>query len=157
VSERSAPFLEIGRVARAHGLRGSVVVDLITDRHERLDPGSVLSSVQGDLRVVASRPFGARWLVDFEDVVDRSGAEQLAGTVLRAEALDDPAELWVHDLVGCEIVEADGSKRGRVVAVQANPAADLLVTEGGALVPVTFVTESSAGVVHIDAPPGLFD
>ena len=77
--------------------------------------------------------------------------------MLRAVAIDDPEELWVHDLVGCEVVEADGTPRGRVVELQANPAADLLVLAGGALVPLTFVVDVAAGRVLVDAPAGLFD
>jgi 16S rRNA processing protein RimM len=151
------PVLEVGRVARAHGIRGSVVVDLVTDRIERLEPGSVLSSDEGDLTVVAARPFGSRWLVDFQGVADRSRAEQLAGRVLRAEAIDDPDEWWVHDLVGCEVVEVDGTDRGRVVELLANPASDLLVLEGGALVPLTFVVDVAPGRILVDVPAGLFD
>jgi len=151
------PVLEVGRVARAHGIRGSVVVDLVTDRIERLEPGSVLSSDEGDLIVVAARPFGRRWLVDFQGVGDRSQAEELAGRVLSAEAIDDPDEWWVHDLVGCEVVEVDGTDRGRVVELQANPASDLLVLDGGALVPLTFVVDVAAGRILVDVPAGLFD
>jgi 16S rRNA processing protein RimM len=151
------PVLEVGRVARAHGIRGSVVVDLVTDRHERLEPGSVLSTDEGDLTVVAARPFGRRWLVDFEGVADRNQAEQLAGSVLRAAAIEDPDELWVHDLVGREVVEADGTPRGPVVELQANPAADLLVLSSGALVPLTFVVDVSADRIVVDVPAGLFE
>lgn len=151
------PVLEVGRVARAHGIRGSVVVGLVTDRLERLEPGSVLFTDEGDLTVVAARPFGNRWLVDFEGIADRTRAEQLAGRVLRAVALDDPEEWWVHDLVGCDVVEVDGTARGRVVELQANPASDLLVLESGALVPLTFVVEVAADRILVDAPAGLFD
>jgi len=46
---------------------------------------------------------------------------------------------------------------GRVVSVEANPAHDLLVLDGGALVPMVFVVEQRDGVVVIDPPEGLFD
>jgi 16S rRNA processing protein RimM len=46
---------------------------------------------------------------------------------------------------------------GRVTAVEANPAHDLLVLDGGALVPMVFVVEQRDGVVVIDPPDGLFD
>ena len=39
-------MLEVGRVVKVHGLKGEVVVDLVTDRTERLEPGTVLSSRQ---------------------------------------------------------------------------------------------------------------
>jgi 16S rRNA processing protein RimM len=157
VSGPDRPLLEVGHVAKAHGIRGEVVVDLITDVAERVDAGAHLSTNRGELVVASSRPFGHRWLVNFEGVTDRDTAEGLAGLVLRAPAIEDPAALWVHDLVGCEVVEQDGRGRGRVEAVQANPASDLLVLEGGALVPVIFIVESAPGRVVIDPPAGLFE
>jgi 16S rRNA processing protein RimM len=150
-----APLLEVGRVTRPHGLRGEVIVDLTTDRVERLIPGTVLSSDAGDLTVAAARPHQRRWIVAFEGHTQREAADRLRGLALRAEALDDPDALWVHDLVGSEVVTVDGDVAGTCVAVVANPASDLLELDGGALVPVVFVVERIAGRVVIDPPEGL--
>jgi 16S rRNA processing protein RimM len=150
--------LEVGRIGRPHGLRGEVVVRLTTDRDERLAPGSVLHSDAGELVVVTARPHQDRWIVSFEGRDRREAAEALRGQVLRAEALDDPDELWVHDLVGAEVVVAgSGDPVGTCVAVVANPAADLLELDTGALVPVVFVVDYGEGRVTIDPPEGLFD
>lgn len=155
------PLLEIGRVGRPHGLRGEVVVRLTTDRHERLEPGAVLHTDAGELVVASARPHQDRWLVAFEGHDGRAAAEALRGRVLRAEPLDDPDELWVHDLVGAEVVTTAGDRVGTCVAVLANPASDLIELESGALVPVVFVTGQEAGPgglrVTIDPPDGLFD
>jgi 16S rRNA processing protein RimM len=130
----------------------------VTDRLERLDPGSVLLTDRGPLEVSSSRRHQDRWLVRFRGHEDRAAAEQLRGLVLRAQPLDDPDELWVHELVGCRVVSADGVDRGTVESVQENPAADLLVLDTGALVPVVFVVDGPAhGVVHVDVPDGLFE
>jgi 16S rRNA processing protein RimM len=150
-------LLEVGRIGRAHGLKGEVMVDLITDRLERVAVGTVLSTDLGDMVVAGSRPHQKRFIVAFEGVSDRTAAEALAGTVLRAEAVDDPEALWVHELVGTLVVEVSGHERGVVRAVQANPAHDLLVLESGALVPIVFVVSCVDGVTLIDPPPGLFD
>jgi 16S rRNA processing protein RimM len=152
-----APLLEVGRVTRPHGLRGEVVVDLTTDRVERLTPGAVLSSDAGDLTVAAARPHQHRWIVTFEGHAGREAAERLRGLALRAEALDDPDALWVHDLVGSDVVTVDGEVAGTCVAVVANPASDLLELDGGALVPVVFVVERTPGRVVIDPPEGLLE
>ena len=56
-----------------------------------------------------------------------------------------------------KVCEADGTKRGRVQSVQANPASDLLVLESGALVPLTFLVEQSGDRLVVDVPDGLFD
>ena len=77
--------------------------------------------------------------------------------VLYAEPLTDPEALWVHELIGAEVVAADGSSYGRVAAVEANPASDLLVLDGGGLVPLRFVVASTPGRVVVDVPAGLLD
>ena len=131
---------------------------LVSNREERLAAGSVLETDGGQLEVLSSRPHGDRWLVRFRGHTDRTSAESLRGLVLRAEPLDDPEELWVHELVGSRVVSADGVDRGIVESVQENPAADLLVLETGALVPVVFVVDGPTdGVIRVDVPDGLFE
>ena len=154
---RSVVLLEVGHVTKPHGIRGEVIVRLVTDRTERLAPGSVLSSDRGDMIVRASRAHQRDWIVGFEGFADRTAAETLRGLVLRAEPLDDPDVLWVHELVGARVVEVDGTERGVVTAVEANPASDLLVLDTGSLVPLRFVVSHQADTVVIDPPAGLFD
>ena len=153
------PRLEVGRIAKAHGLRGEVVVSLVTDYPEvRLARGSRLWAAEQELVVVAARPHQERWLVQFEGVADRTAAERLAGRPLLGEQLDDPEALWVHELIGSRVVEeATGADRGRVVSVVANPAHELLELDSGALVPIVFVRSCEAGVTLVAVPEGLFD
>ena len=152
-------MLEVGRVAKPHGVRGEVVVELRTDRTERVAVGAVLVTKDGRrLEVLASRPHQHRFIVSFDGVVDRAGADALHGVVLLAEPLDDPDELWTHDLIGASVVDVSGADWGEVEAVQANPASDLLVLRSGVLVPAVFLVERRAdGVVVIDPPEGLAD
>ena len=154
-----APRLEVGRVAKAHGLRGEVVVAPITNHHERFAVGAVLRAGDRELRIVTSRPFQDRFLVRFAGIDDRNGSEALRGLVLTAEPLGAPptGELWVHELIGSEARHRDGRDLGRVVAVEANPAHDLLVLEGGALVPMVFVVEAEPGLIVVDPPAGLLE
>lgn len=151
------PLLEVGRIDRAHGVRGETVVTLWTNRTERLESGSVLTVESGPLTVVEARAFQQRWIVQFAEVLDRDAAEGLRGQVLSAAPISDPDELWVHELIGMVICETDGTERGRVEAVQQNPASDLLVTESGALVPLTFLVEQADDRLIVDVPDGLFD
>lgn len=130
---------------------------LVTDRTERLDPGSVLETKRGPMRVRTSRPHQGHWIVQFEGVPDRNAAEALRGLVLLAEPLEDPDAIWVHELVGCTVVDLAGADCGTVTAVEANPASDLLVLDGGGLVPLRFVVERQPGRVVIDPPAGLLD
>jgi 16S rRNA processing protein RimM len=159
-------LLELGKVVRPHGLTGEVVVALVTNRLERLAPGSVLSgrsrTAGGEapdlsLTISASRPFQDRFLVRFEHVTDRAQAERLRDVVLLGEPVEDGDALFVHDLIGCELFDVAGVSHGRVVAVEANPASDLLVGEPGWLVPLRFVVNAADGKVVVDPPEGLFE
>jgi len=147
----------VGRVARIHGVRGEVVVELVTDRLERVAPGAALWAGGRRLEVEASRPHSARFLVRFAGVGDRGAAEALRGAVLSAEPIEDPTALWVHELVGAEVVGVDGTALGVVAAVEANPASDLLVLDGGGLIPLTFLVERYRGRLVVDPPAGLLD
>ena len=152
-------MLEVGRIVKAHGIRGEVIVDLTSNRpDERLAPGSVLSSDKGDLKVVSATPHQGRWIVTFAGVPDRNSAETYRGTVLSAEPLEgDDGTLWVHELIGSEVFDLTGRSYGPVEAVEANPASDLLVLSGDRLVPLVFVKTRLPGRVVIDPPDGLFD
>ena len=122
--------------------------------------GAVFSTPSGPLLVEAARPStGDRWIVAFEGSADRTSAEHLQGLELSAEALDMPGTLWVHELVGASVRDASGALVGRVAAVEANPASDLLVLESGALIPLHFVTahDAAAGTVDVEIPEGLLD
>jgi 16S rRNA processing protein RimM len=155
--------LEVGHIARAHGLRGQVVVELVTNRTERVAPGAVMSDATGrEFEVIAATrqtPVGGRerWVVAFDGVTSREDAEALRGTILTGNPIDDDDALWIHDLIGAALVDPAGAPLGTVVSVQANPASDLLVTDTGALVPLRFVSDRGPHRLTIDAPPGLFD
>jgi 16S rRNA processing protein RimM len=163
-----ARILEIGRIGRAHGLRGEVAVTFFSDRPERVAPGSAFSARadDGDARelvIAASRRHQQRWLLHFEGVDDRDAAATLTGLKLYAPELPGhDHELWVHEVVGAAVVDSHGHALGTVAAVEANPAHDLLVLDGGALVPVTFVVEhgddeQGGRRVVVDVPDGLLE
>ena len=127
----------------------------------RLASGAVLSTDGTPLTVESARPHQGRWLVCFDGVLTKEAADALRGTELYAEPLDVPDALWVHELIGAAVVEPDGTARGRIVAVHANPASDLLEVDGGALVPERFVVgwegDGEARRLVIDPPAGLFE
>ena len=71
-----------------------------------------------------------------------------------ADECDDV--LWVDDLIGLQLCDR-GVDRGRITAVQQNPASDLLVLDSGALVPSRFVVDVVDETVITDCPDGLFE
>jgi 16S rRNA processing protein RimM len=160
--EKDPPLLEVGRIARPHGLRGQVVVELWTDRAERMAPGARLQAPAGELEVTRATPHAPvggqpRWLVSFRGVDTREQAEAWRGVVLRAAALVDADTWWVHELIGAEVVDPTGAAVGFVEAVEANPASDLLVLADGQLIPLRFITDRQPGRLTADLPAGLLD
>lgn len=152
-------LLDVGRIVKSHGLRGDVVVVLVTNREERVAPGSVLVTGDGrELVVRRSSRQRDRFIVHFDDVSGVEEADGLRGQRLLAHPLDDPGVLWVHELVGARVEDTSGRVLGAVEAVQANPASDLLVLDTGTLIPLRFVVRHEPGQrVTVDVPDGLLD
>jgi 16S rRNA processing protein RimM len=151
--------LEVGRIGRAHGLDGEVSVAPITNRVERFVPGSHLFVGDDEYVIASARPHQDRFLVRFEGVDDRNAAEALRGLVLTGEPLDTvtDGELWVHELIGEDVVTDTGVALGTIMAVEANPAHDLLVLPHGRLIPIVFVVAHKNGIVTVKLPEGLLD
>ena len=99
----------IGRIGRAHGIRGELNVEIRTDEPERrFAPGSSIICTGRTLTVASSRPHSGRLVVAFDEVPDRTAAEQLHGSILEAEIdeterPDDPDEFYDHQLVGLQV------------------------------------------------------
>jgi len=164
----------IGRIGRAHGVRGEVAVEVRTDEPDRrFAENAVLDtdpSARGPLTVVATRWHQGRLLVRFTGIDDRTRAETLRGTMLvvdvdEAERLTDPDEFYDHQLIGLNVVTTDGQAVGAVTDVLHLPAQDVLAIEraDGVEVLVPFVADLvpridlDARVIAVVARPGLLD
>jgi 16S rRNA processing protein RimM len=168
--------LVVGRIARPHGVRGELAVEVRTDDPElRLAAGTVLATepaAAGPLTVASTRWHSGRLLVSFAGVTDRDAADELRGTLLvvdsdELEDIDDPNEFRDHQLIGLAVIGPDGEPVGEVTDVR-HYGQDLLVVAGtgkraGAEIMVPFVAELvpevdlKRGRVLIDPPPGLLD
>lgn len=115
----SDELVTIGRVVKAHGIRGEVAVHLLTDLDERFAPGAKVKVGDLDASVASSRPHQGRLLVRFENVADRSDAERLRGAEIKAEpvALDEHEHFFAHELVGLAVHDAEGGNLGEVSAL----------------------------------------
>jgi len=150
--------LEVGRIGRAHGLHGEVSVAPITNRTERFAEGSHLYVGDTEYVIASARPHQDRFLVRFEGIDDRTAAEALRGKLLTGDPVDTVnGELWVHELIGEDVVTDDGIALGTIIAVEANPAHDLLVLPHGRLIPIVFVVGHKDGVVTVKLPEGLLE
>lgn len=161
-------MLELGHVSKAHGLKGHVVVSLVTNRTgERMAPGAILHVGASEteatpMTVHEAQPYQGKWLVRFAEVGGREAADALRGSKLFAnplssdELLDDDV-VFVHELIGKSVVDQHGAAHGEVVSVIDNPAADLLELAGGQLVPLSFFLELDGDLIRVDVPDGLLD
>jgi len=151
--------LEVGKIDKAHGVHGDVVVTLLSDRTERLDAGAVLFRYDHtSFTVVKSRPHQHRFIVEFAEIKGREAADAARGTMLFGDPIDDPDTLWVHELIGASVVDLNDEPLGTVESVLENPASDILVLEGDKFVPLTFyVSQRDDGTIVVDPPDGLFD
>jgi 16S rRNA processing protein RimM len=168
----------IARIGRPHGLRGEVTVQVHTDEPERrLAVGTVVESeapsgsgAPSTLTVRTTRVHRGIWLIAFDDVVDRTGAERLRDTLLVVTGppdttTDDP-QVWAESqLVGLRAVDPAGAGLGDVVGIEVGAAQDRLVIrlDDGSRAEVPFVAalvpevDLEGGRVVVDAPAGLFD
>ena len=126
------PTVNVGKVTRAHGVRGEVAVLVLSDNPDRFAPGATVFLEDGrPLTVTASRSHGGRLLVTFEGVSDRSAADDLRGRSLVVPESWLPelpeGEWWPHQLEGCEVVTESGRTLGTLTDVILNPANDIWV------------------------------
>ncbi|MDH6578895.1 ribosome maturation factor RimM [Kitasatospora sp. MAP5-34] len=166
--------LVVGKIGRAHGIKGDVSVEVRTDEPElRLGPGAVVltdPATVGPLTVESGKVHSGRLLLRFAGVADRNAAEALRGTILIAEVdpeetPDDPDEYYDHQLIGLDVVLLDGTPVGELAEVIHLPYQDLLLVrradDSEVLVPfveriVPTIDLENQRVV-IDPPPGLID
>jgi 16S rRNA processing protein RimM len=169
--------LRVGRLTKAHGLKGAIKVELYTDAPERrFTPGAVFS-----LQVPTSSPWHGKtielvelkWynshpVAFFKDVSDRSEAESLIKAILwidhdMAEASDEEDAWFDHQLIGLKVLR-DAVQVGVLTQVDHFPAQDLLTvttSTGDVLVPfvkaIVASVDIKAGTMTVTPPLGLFE
>ncbi|MGW4478605.1 ribosome maturation factor RimM [Rhodococcus triatomae] len=171
--------LVVGRVAKSHGIRGELAVEIRTDEPElRFAVGAVLRGRKPrdrkltDYTVEAAREHSGRLLLRLKGVDDRNAADAMRGTLFVVDSADlppsdDPDAFYDYELEGLEVRLADGTVVGTVNEVLHSAAGELLSVrpagaESGeilvpfvtAIVPVVSVAD---GYVEIDPPEGLLD
>ncbi|MEP6476184.1 MAG: ribosome maturation factor RimM [Actinomycetota bacterium] len=129
------PTVIVGKITKAHGLTGEVTVLSLTDNPDRFVEGNVVLLQDGrSLRIQEVRANGARLLVTFAGIADRTSAEALGGALLVVPESDLPdlpeGTYWPHELEGCEVVTRAGRSFGSITEVVANPANDIWIATG---------------------------
>lgn len=168
--EESVPMNVVARIGRPHGIRGEVTVEVLTDTPaERFVVGAQFATDPdiGSLHLLSARYGNGRLMLAFDEITDRTEAENVRNTRLLAEAIDESDDdAWdVDDLVGLTAKLTDGTPVGSVVRLDHGAAQDLLVVKvvsgSEALVPfvheIVPVVDVEAGHVLLDPPGGLLD
>ncbi|MCG8456409.1 MAG: ribosome maturation factor RimM [Holophagales bacterium] len=164
----------MGRVLRAHGIRGEVRVENLSDVEERFVPGTELWLRSRDGRrsrrcIQQVREDRGTLLIHFEGIVDRSRADEIRGAALEVEESEVPEApegyFYYFELVGCTCYRAEtDDSLGRVLEVLEDGGGHLLrLDHGGSSLLVPFVdaflrtVDIDAGRIELDLPPGLIE
>lgn len=169
--------LRVGRLTKAHGLKGAIKIEMYTDDPgRRFAPGSVFqlqvptsSKWHGKtLELIELKWYNTHPVAFFKGIPDRSEAETLIKAILwinqDADEAPEEEDAWYdHQLVGLSVVR-DGVRVGTVSRVEHYPAQDMLFVTtptGDVLVPLVKAIVASvdvaAGVLTVTPPPGLFE
>ncbi len=170
--------LVVGRVAKSHGVRGELVVEVRTDDPDaRFAPGVRLrgrAARSGEVReftVESAREHSGRLLVQLAGVADRTAADALRGMLFIVDSAElppseDPDEFYDHELEGLTVQLTDGTVVGKVAEVLHSAAGELLsvrAADDGREILIPFVTaivptvSLAERLVVIDPPEGLLD
>jgi 16S rRNA processing protein RimM len=156
-------LLAIGRVARAHGIRGRVLVKPFDEESQALQSLKRVYLGPREYRIELAERANLGWLLALQGVADRDLADTLRGLEVKAFRDELPpleeGEVYFADLIGYTVVDAQGQERGVVSHLIAAGAQELLELESGKLVPLALVKEvvSEGRRIIVDAPEGLFD
>jgi len=168
--------LVVGRVVKAHGVTGELVVEVRTDDPDsRFAPGSTLrgrprqGASRHEYTVESVRSHGGRLLLRLAGVDDRDAADAMRGVVFVVDSaelppIDDPDVFYDHQLEGLAVRTIGGRDVGTVSEVLHTAAGELLAIRcdtGEVLVPFVSAIVTSVsladGVIEIDPPEGLLE
>jgi 16S rRNA processing protein RimM len=168
--------LVVGRVVRAHGVTGELVVDVRTDDPDtRFAPGTTLRAKpsrggpERDYVVDSAREHSGRLLVRLDGVADRTAADSMRGTLFLVDSADlppieEPDEFYDHQLEGLQVVTTTGTPVGSVAEVLHTAAGELLsvrTEDGEVLVPFVSAIVTAVSLtdqtIEIDPPEGLLE
>jgi 16S rRNA processing protein RimM len=171
-------YVIVGRVRKAHGIRGEVVVEPLTDAPEvvfasgrRVLAGTVTGHLDPDasaLEVRMARPFKGGWIIAFDAITDRNDADLWRERYLFAPAAElappGEQEVYYHDLLGMQVRRASGEILGEVEALYELPQGlmlDVRRESGTVMLPyvpdVITQVDVDRRIITADPPEGLLD
>jgi len=178
VTSPPGEFFIVGRVRRAHGIRGELAVEVITDMPDMVFASGArvfAGTTKGDLvperlqlHVERAAPFKGGMIVSFREITDRTEAERWRDRYLLVPAAElsplEGHEVYVHELIDMRVVLPSGEEVGRVIDVYELPQGlTLNVQRGNGTVmlpfgePVVTTVDREARVITVDPPEGMLD
>lgn len=175
----STEFYLVGRVRRAHGIRGELVIEALTDAPDAIfaagrrvfagTPEGDVSAGQPELQILRATPFKGGWIVAFEGITDKTTSDLWRGRTLLLPENEVQApsegELFIHDLVGMRVVRVSGEGLGEVSEVFEMPQGLVIEVQRAEGKPILLqfddhtVTKVDAEqrVIHVDPVEGLIE
>ena len=167
----------VGRIRKAHGVRGDLVVEPITDDPDAVfAPGRQLigGTASGDpakdrpeLRIDSAQPFKGGYIIHFDGIADRDAAELWRDRYVLAPAdeLEPPRDdqIYVHELQGMRVELSSGQPVGTVLGTYELPQGltlDVQRERGTVMIPydrVVVSVDRDSRTIRIDPPAGLLD
>lgn len=167
----------VGRVRKAHGVRGDLVVEPLSDEADAVFAAGrrvVAGTITGDaakgrpeLHIASSTPFKGGFIIHFDEIADRDVADTWRERffLVPADELTPPAEgeVYLHELNGMRVELESGEPVGTVSTIYELPQGITLDVErasGSVLIPYDRVVTSvdrDARVIRIAPPDGLLD
>ena len=157
--------VDVGRIGPAHGIKGELRVESLSDFPDRFRRGARLWLDGRPLLIESSRLQGQTVLLKLEGIDDRNTAETLRGKILQTPELHTiytAGTYFQHDIVGLETVTESGEVLGRVISVLETGANDVYLVKGErgelllpAIEDVIKQVDVRNGKLVVDVLPGL--
>ncbi len=165
-------YLLIGKVGKAHGLKGEISINPFSRQPDNIDHYSHLILVDEDghlshpLKIIKSRVARNVSIVQFEGIEDRNQAEQIRSMGVLVNKADLPEleqnEFYCNDLIGLNVQTDEGKQLGKVTNIFSNGAQEVIEIHGNGrhyMIPIIkdVITHQDNNKIIIVPPPGLLD
>ncbi|HCS40604.1 MAG TPA: 16S rRNA processing protein RimM [Anaerolineaceae bacterium] len=126
-------FLTIGKLQRTHGVKGEIVMELMTDFPEKILPGNIvfIGSKQQPYEIASVRPAADKMLISFKGFNDCDQVSILRNQVVSIKTEDanqlPEGEFYHHEIIGMTVVEEDGKLVGSIEEILVTGANDVYI------------------------------
>ncbi len=165
-------FILIGKVVKAHGLKGEVKIHSFSgqpghfNNYQRLILVDTDGRLSSSLEIIKYRVTGKSAIIQRDGIDDRNQAERICSMGVLINKSDLPNlrnnEFYYHELIGLPVQTKDGKQLGKVDNIFSNGAQEIMEIKGEGehyLIPVVqdVIIDLDTDKIIIAPPPGLLD